>query len=369
MLPWVGLAAALALARPGSAAQPGAVEVILASCFDSEEKWSLTAHLRAGTHPSVRPAVNVCAGRHWEGWITKVTALVDFVRGVARRAPQAVVVFGDADDVVFNALSREEVLARFNRIRRTAEIVLGTEVSCYLGNGRRGCDADQYGLLRRGLGVSRPPGGHQSRFVNAGTLAGTARAVARMWGDIAAAMRAQSPPPGRHPLGCEHTDDQCQLVTHALLRPAEVALDYRQELLGNVGFRLSAPEARRGFKGRPAAAEAELRPLCEYGGWHMTCYESQGTCCTHPWIPDAVLLNVTDPCRVARSARRLVSSPEWGALWGRIAPIDLGWRGLSREAPLALHFPGGKTTRALRRLKRNLLAAPCRWRSPPRRGR
>eukprot|EP01062_Namystynia_karyoxenos_P062557 TRINITY_DN55460_c0_g1_i1.p1 TRINITY_DN55460_c0_g1~~TRINITY_DN55460_c0_g1_i1.p1 ORF type:complete len:396 (+),score=80.18 TRINITY_DN55460_c0_g1_i1:70-1188(+) len=329
------LGAVAAAVLCGAAAAPRSL--LLVTCETSESQWREQAPQRA-VHSSVREPVNVCKGVQWKGFATKLSAVRSFALKAAARGPRDVVVFFDARDVLLNPLPSTEVLARYDKLRGSASLVLSTETACYL-SGFKGCTQEQHDLLSNGTGMTSAPEGVATRYVNTGVYIGAAAAVARFLGAILQTMLGKRN--SKPTLGCDPANDQCQIVDRVLRRPDGIVLDYRQELLAGTGLRL--PRAAVRVRGNEELRDTALRKLCWQQRWQWTCYNAVLSCCFTPRVDPAAVFDTSDPCRVARPRRALRSSRSWGGFWGEIPSLELGAAGLAAgraNAPLAWHAPG-----------------------------
>lgn len=175
---------------------------------------------------------NVCRGEHWgaHGFLTKPLMYLKFLRRlptVSSRGGSVHVILMDSDTFwATNDVSA--VWNKYDCARGSKEVVLSTEMSCWVG---RYCTDDD--ITRWYNKTASTPS--NSPFANSGVVMGTVGKIKAMLEYVVAHNKSYYITYFKNKF-----DDQYAIADYALnVRPEEVALDYHQQLLGS--FAIHAP--------------------------------------------------------------------------------------------------------------------------------
>lgn len=207
--------------------------------FMALKTWNITSeHLRTTDKLHM---INVCTGLNWGklGFLTKPLTYLGYIKGLMAASPGSVdsmhVILMDSD-TFWSTGSLETIWNKFDCARKKKPIVLSTEMSCWVG---RYCTADD---LKRWYSKPKETPSY-SPFVNSGFVMGRAQNVATMLQYVV-----------DHNASYYTTykklkfDDQYAIADYGInVAPAEVQLDYHQELSGSFSIHASPEPMDEGW--------------------------------------------------------------------------------------------------------------------------
>ena len=194
--------------------------------FTALKSWNVTGHpLRSLEGLSMR---NVCTGRNWgaNGFLTKPLLYLEFLKSLPKknaRGGLVYVILMDSD-TFWSTNSVQEIWRKFDCARGTKDMVLSTEMSCWVG---RYCTESDLKRWYNNKTIEASPS--YSPFANSGVVMGLATKVARMLEYVVANNQSYFITYHKHKF-----DDQYAIADYAInVRPEDVALDYNQQLLAS----------------------------------------------------------------------------------------------------------------------------------------
>ena len=198
--------------------------------FVSLKTWNITGHSLRTQGVSM---TNVCSGKNWgaNGYLTKPLIYLEYLKGLAKlstvESPIYVILMDS--DTFWAVNDVATIWNKFDCARGTKEVVLATEMSCWVG---RYCRSED--LLRWYNHTELTPS--YSPFVNSGIVMGSIPKVMKML-DYVVVNNASY----YITYTTKHKfDDQYAIADYALkIAPEDVALDYSQQLLAS--FSIHAP--------------------------------------------------------------------------------------------------------------------------------
>ncbi len=169
---------------------------------------------------------NVCTGRNWgeHGYLTKPLIYLDYVRQLRRHSTAAspiYVILMDSDTMwAVNDVST--IWNKFDCARGTKDVVLSTEMSCWVG---RYCTKEDIARWYNKEVIKGTPS--YSPFANSGILMGGLPGIQRMLEYVVAHNKSYYITYTKK----HKFDDQYAIADYAIkVAPAEVALDYHQQV-------------------------------------------------------------------------------------------------------------------------------------------
>jgi len=177
---------------------------------------------------------NIGLNRHWEGYVTKLQVMTEWLRKLGDEETQ--IIFVDGDDTIFGGCSQEQFLRDYRDVVKRSggvEVVIGAERGCYECPAPWTCQtvpevpewAYRNWTLASGgttIGASRLDPSGQMRFLNSGFITGPAGKLRALYQGSLQSMLAWE---GRVP------GDQYFVSKYALARPKDAVLDYASSLV------------------------------------------------------------------------------------------------------------------------------------------
>lgn len=220
-------------------AGPEIRELFVATCdtrsgwkeFQALKGWNVTGYdLNKRERLGMR---NVCTGRNWQqmgGFLTKPLLYLEYIKSLPKRSPQqgGVYIILMDSDTFWATSSLTSIWNKFDCARGDKEMILSTEMSCWIG---RYCTQED---LHRYYNHT-PSTPSYSPFVNSGIVMGRTDVVQRMLEYVITNNKKYYITYYRNKF-----DDQYAYADYALkVRPEEVTFDYHQQLLAS--FSMHAP--------------------------------------------------------------------------------------------------------------------------------
>lgn len=196
---------------------------------------------------------NVCKGRNWgsNGFLTKPLLYLDYIKRLltSSETPSLVNVVLMDSDTFWAVDDIKKIWNKFDCARGDKEVVLSTEMSCWVG---RYCTVDD--LKRWYDNVGSTPS--YSPFANSGVVIGSAIKIQKMLQYVVAHNKSYYITYVKHKF-----DDQYAIADYALnIAPEDIQLDYHQQLLAS--FSINAPA------------------VPHQDGWPFVCKNTTGHVCT-----------------------------------------------------------------------------------------
>ena len=199
--------------------------------FQALKGWNITGH--ALNRVAGLPMKNVCTGRNWQqmgGFLTKPLLYLDYIKSLPKESAQkgdVYIILMDSD-TFWASSSLKSIWNKFDCARGDKELILSTEMSCWIG---RYCTQED--LFRYYNHTPSTPS--YSPFVNSGIVMGRTDVVRRMLEYVIENNKKYYITYFRNKF-----DDQYAYADYALkVRPEEVTFDYHQQLLAS--FSMHAP--------------------------------------------------------------------------------------------------------------------------------
>ena len=198
--------------------------------FQALKTWNLTGYVLNKKGLAMK---NVCTGRNWGqlgGFLTKPLLYLEHIKSLPKKSPQngAVYVILMDSDTFWASSDVAAIWNKFDCARGDKEMILSTEMSCWIG---RYCTQED---LHRYYNHT-PSTPSYSPFVNSGIVMGRTDVVQRMLEYVIENNKKYYITYYRNKF-----DDQYAYADYALkVRPEEVAFDYHQQLLAS--FSMHAP--------------------------------------------------------------------------------------------------------------------------------
>lgn len=173
---------------------------------------------------------NVCSGKKWDGFLTKPLLYLEWIKSLPLVSPQGgkVYVILMDSDTFWASSNLAAIWNKFDCARGDKEMILSTEMSCWIG---RYCTTED---LHRYYNHT-PSTPSYSPFINSGIVMGESATVQRMLSYVIENNKKYYITYFKNKF-----DDQYAYADYALkVRPAEVAFDYHQQLLAS--FSMHAP--------------------------------------------------------------------------------------------------------------------------------
>jgi hypothetical protein len=266
---------------------PETRELYVATC-DTRAGWKEFMAMRSWnvTGEPLRqqglPMINVCKGKNWgeHGFLTKPLLYLDYIRSLPAKSSkggEVHVILMDSD-TFWSVRDISSIWAKFDCARGTKDVLLSTEMSCWVG---RYCDEND--MKRWYSNLEATPS--YSPFANSGAIIGLASKVQKMLEYVVAHntsyLTVYKPKKG------PKFDDQYAIADYAIsVAPEDVMLDYHQALLAS--FSLHAP-AEPYEDGWPFACKWH-----PYGNASMSCVIWTGLLAKHGFF------RMSDDCILGR---------------------------------------------------------------------
>jgi len=246
---------------PKSGTEPR--ELYVATCdtrsgwkeFQALKGWNVTGHELnrvQGLHMK-----NVCAGQKWDGFLTKPLLYLQYIKSLPSKSARGggVYIILMDSDTFWASGSLQSVWSKFDCARGDKEMILSTEMSCWIG--RYCTQADLHRYYNH-----TPSTPSYSPFVNSGIVMGRADVVQRMLEYVIEHSKEYHITYFRNKF-----DDQYAYADYALkVRPQEVTFDYHQQLLASFSMHAPGTPHEEGWpfvcKGTHGNWTNELCPSC-----------------------------------------------------------------------------------------------------------
>ena len=198
--------------------------------------WNATGHALREQGVTM---LNVCYGKLWEGYVTKLYYYLEHIRSfprISRTGGRLHVLLMDSD-TFFSADEVRSIWERYDCARQGKDLVLSTEMSCWVG--RHCTEEDVQHFYASHLSPSYSP------FINAGAAMGTIDQLVKVLDYIVSHNYNYyiSLPNGR-----TRFDDQYALADYFRSRAnGSIALDHHQQLFGafaSIGYLKDYPNIR-----------------------------------------------------------------------------------------------------------------------------
>ena len=214
--------------------------------FYAMKLWNVTGY-ELRTRDGV-PMKNVCYGENWgkHGFLTKPLLYLDYLKSLPAASGKIYTILMDSD-TFWSASNLTSIWDKFDCARGSKEVVLGTEMSCWVG---RYCNIED--LHRWYNGTESSPS--YSPFANSGVVMGEVSKVIKMLEFVVKNKDSYFIMKGG---GKMKFDDQFAIADYAIkVAPEDVALDHHQQLL--------------------ASCSIHAPPVPEEDGWPFVCKTVHG---------------------------------------------------------------------------------------------
>ena len=220
--------------------------------FVSLKMWNTTGHNLRNDGVVMK---NVCTGKNWgaNGYLTKPLIYMDFVKSLnilsTEQSPIYVILM---DSDTFWAVDNVQAIwKKFDCARGKKEVVLSTEMSCWVG---RYCKKEDLDRWYNSSFIKQTPS--YSPFANSGVVIGSTSKVLKMLEYVVANNKSYY---------IKYTnklkfDDQYAIADYALnIAPQDIALDYHQQLLAS--FSIHTPNSPPDEPGWPFVCKNQTGQL------------------------------------------------------------------------------------------------------------
>ena len=217
--------------------------------FMAMRVWNVTSYgLRKKDNLQMK---NVCYGENWgkHGFLTKPMIYLDYLKSLPKASPQGGKVYAILmdSDTFWSVSNLTSIWAKFDCARGEKEVVLGTEMSCWVG---RYCNQED--LYRWYNGTENSPS--YSPFVNSGVVMGEVTKITKMLDFVVSHADDYFIEKYK---GKMKFDDQYALADYAIkVAPEDIMLDHHQQLL--------------------ASCSIHAPPVPEEDGWPFVCKTIHG---------------------------------------------------------------------------------------------
>jgi hypothetical protein len=220
--------------------------------FNSLKAWNNTGFLLRSQGVTMS---NVCSGKNWgaNGYLTKPLIYLDYLKQLAIidtvESPIYVILMDS--DTFWAVNDVATIWNKFDCARGTKEVVLATEMSCWVG---RYCRSEDLTRWYKNATIEITPS--YSPFVNSGIVMGSVPKVHKMLDYVVVHNRSYYITyTNKHKF-----DDQYAIADYAIkVAPEDVALDYHQALLAS--FSIHAPADPPDDPGWPFVCKNKLGKL------------------------------------------------------------------------------------------------------------
>lgn len=218
--------------------------------FISLKTWNITGYSLRSQGVSM---TNVCSGKNWgaNGYLTKPLIYLDYLKTLAKiTTPESPIYVILMDSDTFWAVNDISIIwDKFDCARGSKEVVLATEMSCWVGRYCREEDLHRW-YNHTELTPSYSP------FVNSGIVMGSIEKVQKMLNYVVVHNKSYYITyTNKHKF-----DDQYAIADYAIkVAPEDVALDYSQQLLAS--FSIHAPADPPDDPGWPFVCKNKLGKL------------------------------------------------------------------------------------------------------------
>ena len=231
--------------------------------FNALKTWNMTGQELRSEGVSM---TNLCSGKQWgtHGFLTKPLIYLEFVKTLAQlssvESPIYVILMDS--DTFWAVNSVTAIWNKFDCARGSKEIVLATEMSCWVG---RYCTSED--LSKWYSQIELTPS--FSPFVNSGVVMGSVLKVQKMLDYVVKHNASYY----ISTLKKSKFDDQLAIADYALkIAPEDVALDYSQQLLASFSIHASSFKPDIGWPFVCKTISGKLDTSCP--NWTMTLSKS-----------------------------------------------------------------------------------------------
>lgn len=206
--------------------------------FNALKTWNMTGQELRKEGVSM---INICSGKHWatNGFLTKPLIYLEYVKKLVllstSESPIYVILMDSDTFWAVNNLST--IWNKFDCARGSKEIVLATEMSCWLG---RYCTSEDLSQWYNQIELTPS----FSPFVNSGVIMGSVLTVQKMLDYVVTHNASYY----ITTIKKKKFDDQLAIADYALkVAPEDVALDYSQQLLASFSIHASSVQPDLGW--------------------------------------------------------------------------------------------------------------------------
>lgn len=169
--------------------------------------------------------INVCRGQRWEGFITKPVLYLEYIKEILKKTEKnkqsLIHVLLMDSDTLFGTTDVETIWYKYDCVRQNKEIVVSTEMSCWMG---RYCTDDDLSKWYKNIEITSG----YSPFLNSGAAMGAALSFQIMLNYIIQNNQTFMVNKRNNPILMKF-DDQYAFADYSLrIAPEQVALDYHQ---------------------------------------------------------------------------------------------------------------------------------------------
>lgn len=198
---------------------------------------------------------NVCSGVQWglHGFLTKPLRYYDYIQSILQKhenKDNVYIILMDSD-TFWSASDANTVWNRFDCARAGKQVIVSTEMSCWIGKYCSTNDTDRYYKK-----VDHIPS--YSPFLNSGVIMGRASLVAKMLDHVIRNNQSYYITYKKHKF-----DDQYAIADYSLhVAPDEVALDYHQQFAASCAIHTVGDEPDIGWPFVCKSKNGTLYPHC-----------------------------------------------------------------------------------------------------------
>ena len=226
--------------------------------FNALKTWNITGQELRNDGVSM---MNICSGKNWatHGFLTKPLIYREYVKKLAQlssiESPIYVILMDSDTFWAVNTITT--IWNKFDCVRGSKEIVLATEMSCWVG---RYCTSKDLSKWYNQIELTPS----FSPFVNSGVIMGSVLKVQKMLDYVVTHNASYYISTAKK----KKFDDQLAIADYALkIAPEDVALDYSQQLLASFSIHASSVEPDTGWPFVCKAVSGKLDTSCP--NWTM----------------------------------------------------------------------------------------------------
>jgi hypothetical protein len=206
--------------------------------------WSHSLKRVSGVHKKL----NVCAGKPWNGFRTKLESVLHYAQGVSHLksvndccSGQDLILFADGVDVFFNTNSAKEIIEGWNIAREMKPLLFAAEMSCWVKEICTQLDMDR--IYNSSLATSR------AAFINTGVYIGFPTAIIDIFQYVLRNFYSE----------ILKYDDQAGIALYFAEHPQNISIDRHWRVFGTLQLM------------KPVKDEGKSLPKYEYPGNRFSC--------------------------------------------------------------------------------------------------